>query len=265
MTRKEAIEIINRENDSNDKKVWELFPKCREALDMAIQALSQEPKVLNTIDFAIDASNGDTNYFVGFRNGLRYAKSLIDGEEPQFESCAEQESCDDVVSRDAVIERLKKEDKILYTTTGLNYLIRVIEQLPPVTPKSSEDMPCITPEEMQKCKDIVKKYTPKQKPCTDAVSREAVIEWLENATYEDIIDAVGTELSFLPPVTQKYEVERLKKDVKAGAEIYRFTLNRIQNEIEQVEINGYIRDVECFRAGLNTAVKIIDKYKGDKE
>lgn len=55
------------------------------------KALSQEPKILNTIDFAIDASNGDTNYFVGFRNGLRYTKSLIDGEEPQFESCAEQE------------------------------------------------------------------------------------------------------------------------------------------------------------------------------
>lgn len=37
----------------------------------------------------------------------------------------------------------------------------------------------------------------------DAISREAVIEWLENATYEDISDAVGTELSFLPSVTQK--------------------------------------------------------------
>ena len=66
----------------------------RKALEIAIQALSQEPKILNTIDFAIDASNGNTNYFVGFRNGLRYAKSLIDGEEPQFESCAEQEPCD---------------------------------------------------------------------------------------------------------------------------------------------------------------------------
>lgn len=51
----------------------------------------QEPKILETIDFAIDASNGDTNYFVGFRNGLRYSKSLIDGKEPQFESCTEQE------------------------------------------------------------------------------------------------------------------------------------------------------------------------------
>jgi len=51
----------------------------------------QEPKIVDTLDFAIDASNGDTNYFVGFRNGLRYSKSLIDGEEPQFESCTEQE------------------------------------------------------------------------------------------------------------------------------------------------------------------------------
>lgn len=58
---------------------------------MAIKALKQEPKILNTLDFAIDASNGDTNYFVGFRNGLRYSKSLIDGKEPQFENCTEQE------------------------------------------------------------------------------------------------------------------------------------------------------------------------------
>lgn len=35
MTNEEAIEIINRENDPNDKKVWELFPEYREALDMA--------------------------------------------------------------------------------------------------------------------------------------------------------------------------------------------------------------------------------------
>ena len=59
--------------------------------DDVIKVLEQEPKMLDTIDFAIDASNGDTNYFVGFRNGLRYTKSLIDGEEPKYESCAEQQ------------------------------------------------------------------------------------------------------------------------------------------------------------------------------
>lgn len=40
--------------------------------------------------------------------------------------------------------------------------------------ESIEDMPCVSREEMQKCKDIVKKYTPKQEPCNDVVSREAI-------------------------------------------------------------------------------------------
>ena len=42
-------------------------------------------------------------------------------------------------------------------------------------------------------------------------------------------------------------------------------LEQIRDEIENFEINGHIRDVECFRAGLNTALNVIDKYKGDKE
>ena len=42
MTREEAIEIINRENDPNNKEVWEVFPEVREALDMAIQALQAQ-------------------------------------------------------------------------------------------------------------------------------------------------------------------------------------------------------------------------------
>lgn len=51
---------------------------------------------------------------------------------------AEQEPCTDAVRREVVIERLKKEEKILYTPTGLNYLIRAIEELPSVTQKSGK-------------------------------------------------------------------------------------------------------------------------------
>ena len=40
---------------------------------------------------------------------------------------------------------------------------------------------------------------------------------------------------------------------------------QVRDEIENFEINGHIRDVECFRAGLNTALNVIDKYKGVKE
>lgn len=48
-------------------------------------------------------------------------------------------------------------------------------------------------------------------------------------------------------------------------------LDKIRTEIEQIEINGHIRDVECFSAGINTALnvidkyRIIDKYKGEQE
>lgn len=42
-------------------------------------------------------------------------------------------------------------------------------------------------------------------------------------------------------------------------------LDKIRLEIEQTytqcEINGHIIDAECFRAGINTALDIIDKYK----
>lgn len=86
MTREEAkIFLLQVHTDK------QLNKSEHEALRIAIKALEQEPKILDTIDFAIDASNGETSYFVGFRNGLRYAKSLVDGEEPQYESCAEQE------------------------------------------------------------------------------------------------------------------------------------------------------------------------------
>lgn len=42
-------------------------------------------------------------------------------------------------------------------------------------------------------------------------------------------------------------------------------LDKIRAEIENIEINGHIRDVECFNAGVNTALNIIDKYNEESE
>ena len=100
-----------------------------------IKALEQELKILDTLNFAIDASNGDTNYFVGFRNGLRYSKSLIDGKEPQFESCAEQEPCEDCINRQAVLSMQYRIDDSATLSTRDVVNVDDIEDLPPVTPK----------------------------------------------------------------------------------------------------------------------------------
>jgi len=41
--------------------------------------------------------------------------------------------------------------------------------------------------------------------------------------------------------------------------------NKMIDEIEQIEINGHIRDAECFRAGINVALNVINKYKVEGE
>lgn len=87
MTKEEVIELIKVYRDKLIDSASNQLDGDIEAFEMAVKTLEQKPKILDVLDFAIDASNGETNYFVGFRNGLRYAKSLIDGEEPQFENC----------------------------------------------------------------------------------------------------------------------------------------------------------------------------------
>ena len=43
-------------------------------------------------------------------------------------------------------------------------------------------------------------------------------------------------------------------------------LDNLRAEIDEIEINGHIRDVECFSAGINTALNVIDKYmKGEQK
>jgi hypothetical protein len=38
-------------------------------------------------------------------------------------------------------------------------------------------------------------------------------------------------------------------------------LDKIITDIENIEIEGYVRDVECFNAGINTTLNIINKYR----
>ena len=56
----------------------------------------------------------------------------------ELKQLKEQEFCEDAINRQAVLERLKREEKILYTPTGMNYLIRVIEEMPSVKPQYTD-------------------------------------------------------------------------------------------------------------------------------
>ena len=47
--------------------------------------------------------------------------------------------------------------------------------------------------------------------------------------------------------------------MKENNKVYE-TLLEIKKELESIEINGYIRDPECFNNGLNVAIDLVNRY-----
>ena len=131
MTPEEAIAEISYLKVAVNKVV-------EQALDMAIQALSQEPIPLNDINNALEAS---------FRNGVRSAK-------------VEQEPCDDAISREELLKAIDTWDKFGVDDTNslfrldnlslphyvpyIHYddVIKCIKGMPPVTQKSGKCKNC---------------------------------------------------------------------------------------------------------------------------
>jgi hypothetical protein len=100
---------------------------------------------------------------------------------------------------------------------------RLLEQQPTTTTNNNEPITVIYP-------TIV---------CDDAVSRDAVIEWLENATYEDICEAVGTNLDFLPPVMQKSGKWIKRTDRLPEDKTYVLTTIKVPNRVAHARSGWY--------------------------
>lgn len=86
-------------------------------------------------------------------------------------------------------------------------------------------------------------------------------------TNEEAIQELKSEIEWsklnLYPYISQRKVEAINMAIKALEQ--ESIIDRIRAEIEQTEINGHIRDVECFRAGINIALNVIDKYKAEIE
>ena len=119
MTNEETIKWLNQMLDID-------FPykPMKDALDMAIRALSQEPTVQ---DKQAESEKYQKAFDDGYANGYEQAR---------FDY--EQEPCDDAISRDAVLKQIfystdNNGDVVLGST-----LRRRIENLPSVTQKSGK-------------------------------------------------------------------------------------------------------------------------------
>ena len=121
MTREEAIAFFRDMNECTYGNV--------EPIQMAIKALEQEPCEDVTID---------KHYWKGFNNGIRTEK---------FRENKRQESCEDVVSRLAILNKIKevcfsKEWVDFRISQGSNgqrdFIIKFIESLPSIQPKTGQ-------------------------------------------------------------------------------------------------------------------------------
>jgi hypothetical protein len=90
----------------------------------------------------------------------------------------------------------------------------------------------------------------------------------EDMTREEAIDLVIKVFDTLEGecnIEYDWSKEHNARDMAINALEQDSILDKIKAEIEQIEINGHIRDGECFRAGINTALNVIDKYKAGSE
>ena len=70
--------------------------------------------LLDSLDSAINATNGDDAYSVGMRNGMKYAKYLINEEDSRYDACKSKidqsvSDCDETMTANKLIRKLMFE------------------------------------------------------------------------------------------------------------------------------------------------------------
>ena len=126
---------------------------------------------------------------------------------------------------------------------ALDMAIKVLEQIPDLKEtynKGYKDGQKALAFHLELCKE-------EQEPCEDCISREAVLDMVEDMTDQfGVGHRVVTEgmISLLPPVTPKPKTDVLDK-IRAEIDSAKMPKNRMS----------------FFRDGIDTALEIIDKYK----
>lgn len=93
------------------------------------------------------------------------------------------------------------------------------------------------------------------------ISNLRKLKSFHNGSYGADIDRAIKALEQEPKSEWQHDHEILKAYSNGANDV----LDKIIAEIENTEIKGYIRDVECYNAGINFALHIIAKYKSESE
>jgi len=93
-------------------KIPEMIKEAREAKIPVIQPADCDfTTPLHMLKNAIEYTNGNDEYSVGMRNGMRYAAYLIDGVDPEYERLSEKRplSKEEIIARAKVLDALRRK------------------------------------------------------------------------------------------------------------------------------------------------------------
>ena len=227
MTREEAkIFLLQLHTDK------QLNKSEHEALRIAVKALEQEP-CREADDYENEISDLYNRLDIVEYDKERLREEVTTLEEKLKGLSAE--PCEDAISRAEVIDELNRIGRNAFKEdTDYDNFFAFLDNLPPVTPRPKtgvlEQKTCVTmrnlsDKELKHFVEEMKKVRPqviRQEPCTDAISRQAVIDaierWLECSGYNEaerhIMRAVQSVLHELPPVTPRLKMVTNTKEAE---------------------------------------------------
>lgn len=112
LTDKEALETVIAELHAMQNLLDE---KNEEIEHLQKEKVSKE-KLVEAIDFAINATDSDDNYSIGLCNGMIYVKSLITDGNPDYKKCKNNSISKDEIRKK--IKQMKTEEKIKTKNLG---------------------------------------------------------------------------------------------------------------------------------------------------
>lgn len=222
---------------------------CEEALDM-IKALKQQP-CEDMRDATEEERKSTKDYIdsISKPTGLQFddVYEELDFVQPHKKIFVNLQLCEDVISRESVIEWLKDKD-IIKTKNQEENARRELAELPSAPPSYNS-------------------VKTELKPSDDCISRAEVLDSLKGIEILHNHDELRTNLIYgimnLPSVTPKAESEDWKFYYKHGyAQARNDVLDKIRAEIEQ---NAYpiVHGVNNHEKGMTLygILQVIDKYK----
>lgn len=103
---------------------------------------------LKTMDMAIEATTGNDAYSIGMRNGIRYAKSVVDNVDPEYESVNEEKRMKHCSSAGTIAKKLHPDSPYVFYDADHGFCINTEDAIEILSSAEPEPVNSLTKSDM---------------------------------------------------------------------------------------------------------------------